>query len=154
LIIYIFLYITGGNKLNKEITKYEVIPLILDACPSYLEKWNKYLAESDDEYEEGLLYLAVADFVRHFVELLSNNQREEFENIFEVIEKLHLQGDNYVKELATIGFLEDIKHSLINPDDTGLIKKYLRPESLKWWDNLDDFWCGKTGYVGGPKLNP
>jgi hypothetical protein len=146
--IYIFLYITGGNKLNKEITKYEVIPLILDACPSYLEKWNQYLAESDDEYE------AVADFVRHFLELLSNNQREEFENIFEVIEKLHLQGDYYVKELATIGFLEDIKHSLINPDDTGLIKKYLRPESLKWWDNLDDFWRGETRYVGGPKLNP
>jgi hypothetical protein len=33
------------------------------------------------------------------------------------------------------------------------VNVYLRPESLKWWDNLDDFWSGETGYVGGPKLN-
>lgn len=126
--------------------------LILVACPSYLGRWQKYLAESYEEHEEQLLYIDVANFADYLIKLLGSNETDEFENIFEVIELLHLRGDDYVKELATIGLLEDIQLSLTTPKERECIYKYLKPESKKWWNNLEDFFSGKTGYVGGPKL--
>lgn len=50
------------------------------------------------------------EFARHIIDLCKNNKTEEFASIFYAIERLHLEGDEYVKEAATIGLLEGIQN--------------------------------------------
>jgi len=61
--------------------------------------------------------------------------------VFDVIETLHLNGDSYVREAATVGLLEDIQnnsgHRAVDP---AVFVMYLKPESLRWWNKLNDFW--------------
>jgi hypothetical protein len=138
--------------MENQIKKQEVMKLILKACPSYQERWEKYYEDSYSDGDEQLLYIDLGDFAHHIVDLYKSNKMDEFPNIFEVIEQLHVSGDEFVKEAATIGLLEGIQnvfsHIGINPN---VFYKYLNRESLLWWNNLNDFWDGKTQFVGGDK---
>jgi hypothetical protein len=68
-----------------------------------------------------------------------------------VIELLYTDGDYFVKGAATIGLLEDIQNLALGDDITpDVFKQYLKPKTLNWWNSPDDFWNGKTKYVGGP----
>ena len=51
---------------------------------------------------------------------------------------MHVVGDDYVRELATIGFLEDLQianlhHDGTQPDD---FVPNLKPVSLWWWEEV------------------
>lgn len=136
-----------GNK----ITKIEVMPLLLNACPSYKKRWEEYVQDNYEHEDEQLLYIDLADFATHVVDLYKQNNLSEYPKIFDVIELLHLNGDDFVEGAATIGLLEDLQIRLeTNEINTTVFKKYLKPESLKWWNHLNDFWDGKTKFVGGP----
>jgi hypothetical protein len=128
------------------ITKEKVMPLLLNACPSFTEKWQKHLAYWENA---NSLYHDLAEFNGHLFELFINNLIGEFSAVFEVVEKLHLEGDDYVKEAATIGLLEGIQNlagnSGVNSEE---FRQYLKPETAKWWQQLNDFWDGKIPYVG------
>ncbi|MBA3334477.1 MAG: hypothetical protein H0T08_02580 [Acidobacteria bacterium] len=76
---------------------------------------------------------------------ISINQTTEFENVFEIIENLHLDGEHYVKEAATIGLLEALQNNL--RDEAEKFVKYLKPDSLKWWNELNKFWNGEIKFV-------
>ncbi len=123
----------------------QTIPLFLEACPSFGEKWKQHRAFYGDE---DLLYVDLGKFAHHLVELHRVGRRDEFPAVFEVIERLHLEGDAYVKESATIGMLEDIQNVVrncdVNPEEFSV---YLKPESMKWWRRLNDFWDSKIAYV-------
>ncbi|WP_425415833.1 DUF7674 family protein [Paenibacillus tianmuensis] len=59
-------------------------------------------------------------------------------------EDLHIIGDEYVREAATIGLLEAIQNLSSDSDlDPDVFKPYLKSESLKYWNLLNDFWEGK-----------
>ena len=122
------------------------MPLLLEACPSFTDKWKEHRAYWR---EEESLYLGLGEFARHLVELHSGGQINEFPAVFDVVERLHLEGDDFVKEAATIGLLEGIQNLAggqgIDPE--GFVR-YLRPLSAKWWGELNDFWGGKIPYVG------
>ena len=78
------------------------------------------------------------------MELQRTHRIEEFPAVFDVIERLHLEGDPYVKEAATIGALEGIQNVAgntgVDPDE---FVQYLQPESAKRWQELNDFWNAK-----------
>ncbi|ODG92716.1 hypothetical protein BED47_18750 [Gottfriedia luciferensis] len=134
----------------KDIKKYEVMNLLIHACPSYKKRWENYLKDNYEDNEGPLLYNDLSDFARHLADLYSKGNFEEFPKVFDVIERLHTDGDEEVQEAATIGLLEDLQNLGINPNPDGM-KKYLHSVSLKWWNDLEDFWNGYTEYVGGPK---
>src|SRR3546814_400719 len=75
------------------------------------------------------------------IEQLISGTTAEFEAVFDVVERWHCEGDPYVKEAATIGFLEGIQN---NSGHFGLdprrFEPWLRPESRRWWDKLSRFW--------------
>ena len=116
--------------------------MILTACPSFQEMWDK----SEDK---ELLYVVMGDLARHLLTLYETGRAEEFGPLCEVIEKLHTNGDGFVRELATIGILEAIQNvwscTATNPEG---FCRFLLPESRKWWKELNDFWAGKIPYVG------
>jgi hypothetical protein len=128
------------------ITQEQVMPLLLEACPSFTEKWEECSSVSG---EEQLLYLDLAEFARHLVEMHSTNQTGEFSAVFGTVEGFHLEGNDFVKEATVIKLLEGIQqiaeHSGIDPQE---FVPYLRPNSIKWWQQLNDFWEGKIRYVG------
>ncbi|MFA4137720.1 MULTISPECIES: hypothetical protein [unclassified Brevibacillus] len=126
------------------IQKHEVIELFLSACPSYKERWLHFVSETYDDSEEHLPYIDVSDFAQHVDELYQQQKLTEFPMIFEVLEMLHINGDDYVKELATIGFLE----SLLGCEISSSIECFLMPISLKWWISLNKFMSGESRYVG------
>jgi len=111
--------------------------LNLEACPSFQEMWDK----SDDQ---DLLYIVMGDLARHLLALHQSGKTDEFVPLCEVIERLHLYGDVYVSELATIGILESIQnvwgHTKTDPEE---FCRFLLPESRKWWSELNDFWAGQ-----------
>jgi hypothetical protein len=124
-----------------------VMPLFLEACPSFAQPWAAYLSEST--YEEGLLYLDLAEVTHHVVELERRDQCAELPAVFAVVERLHLDGDAFVREAATIGFLETLQNYAGNTGvDPERFRRYLMPESVRWWDELDRFWSGESPYVG------
>lgn len=122
------------------------MPLLLQACPSFTESWKEHKAFYT---EEDLLYLDLAEYARHLVELYKSGQTGEFPEVFATVERLHLQGDDFVKEAAVIGLLEGIQNIAGNSGvDPELFFAYMEPTSRKWWQQLNDFWDGKIPYVG------
>ena len=124
------------------ITKSQVMPLLVQACPSYADRFRRYLADNYDDGEERLLYCELGDFAHYLCDLLERGTDSEFIAVFEVIESLHLDGDDFVKEAATIGMLEGLQNVSGWRDSIGpeSFEKYLGVESHKWWDELNGFW--------------
>lgn len=93
------------------ISRDEVIPLLLEACPSFRPIWEKEVKDGINLEDDGtrLYYVGAGDFAHHLVSLVKAGQLEEFAAVLAVFERLHLEGDDYVKELATIGYLEGLE---------------------------------------------
>jgi hypothetical protein len=127
------------------ISKTQVIPMLLEACPSFRTAWDEHRTE----YGDDLLYVALGDFARHLLHLHQHDQTESFTAVAGVVERFHIEGDGDVQEAATIGLLEAIQNNWEhNNTDTELFASRLLPESRKWWDELTAFWRGERRYVG------
>ena len=125
----------------------QVIPLILEACPSFRETWD----QSDDQ---ELLYVIMGELAHHLLSLYCDTRTDEFGPLCEVIERLHTDGNGFVRELATIGFLESVQNVWSHSDtDSEDFYRFLLPESRKWWRELNDFWAGKIPCVGDGMRN-
>lgn len=129
----------------KIVNRKEMLPLLVKACPSFSDKWKEHKQEYNDE-KDYLPYVALGECARHLIDLENLNQTEEFEAVFEVVERLHIEGDSFVKEAVTIGFLESLQNNLENNEVSFI--KYLKPESLKWWNELNKFGNGEIKFVG------
>lgn len=135
------------------ITREGVEALLLQACPSFVDnpdrlEWHKDW-DSDPE-QEPPLYLLVADFIRHLTRLNAEGKRNEFDMVFALIDDLHRHGDDYVKALATVGFLEDLQNTNLHPEGSRPedFIPYLRPVSRWWWEEVELFWEGKVVPIG------
>ena len=107
------------------ITKDQVAPMILKACPSFQDTWDKSI-------DKELLNVVMGDLARHLLSLFQRGVTDEFEPICEVIEHFHTNGDVFVRELATIGLLEGIQNNWANNDqDPEVFVEFLLPESRK-----------------------
>lgn len=126
--------------MRKMITKEQVIPTILKACPFYKETWEKHL----EFYEEELLFVFVPDLVNSVTELDKENKQQEILSIFEVIEKLLVEGDESVKNLIEVGVLEDFRH--IFGQDFEKFSKYLLPNSFEFWRSVPERELDKIKY--------
>jgi len=132
------------------IAKEKMLPMIVEACLSFAEKWRNHKQDYHDE-KDFLPYIALGEFARHLIELKSQNQTNEFGKVFETIERLLIEGDDYVKEAITIGFLEGLQNNA--KEDAEKFVQYLKPVSLKWWNEVNKFWNAEIKYVGETFIN-
>jgi hypothetical protein len=127
------------------IAKEQMIPLLLEVCPAF----QPTLDEHRQYYGEEILYVVLGDFASHLLQLHLQHQTESFPAVALVIERLHVKGNYNVREAATIGLLESIQNvrsgAGVDPESFG---RYLLPVSLKLWKSLNDFWDGKSKFVG------
>lgn len=116
----------------------EVMPLVLAASPSFTHIWDP---EENLDQGRRLLYIDVADFVRHVSRLVEAGEVSESPAIAELIERLHIEGDHFVRELATVGLLESF-----HPESPFVA--WLLPKSRRWWDRLERIWNGDVDALG------
>jgi hypothetical protein len=105
---------------------------------------NKFTGFSIDSEYEDLPYIVAVDFVKYILNNFIANNTDEVIKCFDFIESLYLYGTDKTKELATIGFLEDLQNMLLN---YRLFKEYkiietnfLGKETKKLWKKLECFW--------------
>lgn len=133
------------------ITRNEMFAPMLEADPSFSGQWQAFLADYPDEPELPQ-YIALGELAMHMIDRMCRGDVANFDKVFEVVELWHTDGDGYVQEAATIGFLESLQNRLVGNDgirgEGGVhasnFEPYLRTESRKWWDKLYRFWEGGT----------
>ena len=124
--------------------KEDIIPELLRACPSFAPIWHAL-----DSEERELLYPRLGDFARHLLVLKREGREEALRAAAKFIERMHVEGDDYVREAATIGVLEGIQNTWGHAgEEADAFKAYLGDESRRWWDSLIRFWEGNIPYVG------
>ena len=121
------------------IEKDEMLELAVKACPSFKPAWEEFLDDWKDE-KDLPLYLALGDLSRHISSIIETAQNSELKELFEVVERWHIEGSSYVKEAATIGLLEGLQ----GQSNATSIEPYLLPESKKCWDKVNEFWENGT----------
>jgi hypothetical protein len=117
---------------------------LLDACPSFQPAWQRFMDDWGAERDLPL-YIALGDLAVHLLELLVLGKTSNFNAVFEVVERWHVDGDFYVREAATIGLLEGIQNvaSHRTPDRSEEFVHWLRPVTRKWWFKLIAYWNGE-----------
>jgi hypothetical protein len=80
------------------------------------------------------------------VEQLDAGATQNFEAIFDVVERWHCEGDSYTKEAAMNGLLEGIQNISLNRGiDPRRFESWLKPLSKRSWDSLNRAWNGEDG---------
>ena len=122
------------------ITKSEMIPLLLEACPSFAPRWQTFVEERQGKVDLPH-YLIFGDLVRHLSAQLKGGQTSEISAFFQGVERLILEGDEYVSEAAVVWILEDLQnpalHSGTKPEQ---FVPYLGEDSKYWWTKVERFW--------------
>ncbi|HMS87787.1 MAG TPA: hypothetical protein PKE56_05055 [Acidimicrobiales bacterium] len=121
----------------------DVIPLLLKAMPSFAAAWDE--SENVDDGER-LLYLDAGDFIRHLVHKHLTHEVEEFPAAFAVVERLVVEGDDYVRNLGVIGFLEGLQMMTVTAagiDPEEAFRPLVGPVSERWWERINRFWGGE-----------
>jgi len=123
------------------------MPLILQACPSFLPTWRKIkddLYLEDDGSRSG--YGDSWEVARHVVELQRTHQVAELPAVFSVMERLRTEGDDYVQTLAWAGYIEDVQNAALRPPAVPLeaFEPYLADQSARDWHRLIAEWSRKT----------
>lgn len=128
------------------IVKSQMLPLLINACPSFSPTWQEMNIERGQD--EPLVYIELGEFARHLVKLYLQGQTAEFAEVFDLVERFHLAGDDYVQNAAVIGLLEDIQNIAGNRKiDQEVFVRYLKPISVAWWQSLNRFWSGQSASV-------
>ena len=123
------------------ISKTDMMKTLLAASPSFAGEWETFEREWPGDSEDRPLYLALSAYARHVIALLEAEDVGQLRRVFDAVELLHVEGDAYVREAATVGLLEGLQNTnLHRTTEPGQLRPFLRPESARWWDRLDSFW--------------
>src|SRR4051812_27597048 len=91
------------------ICKEEMIPMLLDACPGFRQRWEEYLARWDGE--PAGLYNDIGEFVSYLLEIYKDGETDHLQAAFNMLERFLVEGDAATKEYAEIGFIENLQIS-------------------------------------------
>jgi hypothetical protein len=118
----------------------------LRMCPDFKATWDEHLAYWRDQ-ERGD-YIDIAEFARFLVDCYAHQKTERFPEIFGEVERLLTQGNAKVRELVSIGLLEDIQ-TIASHHDFGseVFVHWLGPTSRQAWYEIAKMWEGKESLM-------
>jgi hypothetical protein len=130
------------------ITRRDMFEPLLVALPGFHPTWQAFVDEWTDNPNNqfdgpGELpnYLLLGDLARYLLELVDAGRTSDVERALRVVERWLLEGDPYVKEAATLGFIETLQNNL---QHTGVpeapLVSLLGPEGRLWWNKVNAFW--------------
>jgi hypothetical protein len=121
----------------------EIMPLLLQACPTFRDRWELFLADWGEEEPEK--YTSAGEFALYIMDLYDTGNEEELSAAFEAIESLMRDGDAEVKNIAAVGILEDLQN-LGSHREHGYVvfESWLGRQSEEAWRDLERVWDGKS----------
>jgi len=127
----------------KETEEAEIIPRFLEICADFRKQWEEHL-EYWGKDERGM-YNDIAEFAHFIVDSYKDGKTEKFPEVFKQIESYLVNGDEKVKEIISIGLLEDIQN-IASHEEHGyeVFEKWLGPVSKKYWKEIEALWQGKS----------
>jgi len=119
-------------------TKYDIIPMLLQACPGFRPQWDAYIAGREIPL---LVYIDIGEFVSYLVDSYKNGELDAIRPAFEILERLLLEGDSETQECAVIGFIEDLQNAALRElFGSEAFVPFLHPRSLVAWNQVNEFW--------------
>ena len=124
------------------ITKSQVIPLLLEASPSFQPAWQKHVAYWNGQ--EAGCFNDAAEFARLLVVSFERGDTSEFPAVFATIEEILNEGDSQARDVAAIGILEDLQTIGSNHScGADVFVQWLGPTSHAAWAQIARMWEGK-----------
>jgi hypothetical protein len=126
------------------IAKAAMFKPMLAALPSFISAWDD-LVKEEAAFSADLgevdrpvpIYRGLECLSAHLAKSLDGKQSRDLDRAFDIIEQWIVDGDPYVKEAATIGLFERIKHAKGPKSSFKMqFRDCLRPASRKTWDAL------------------
>jgi hypothetical protein len=119
----------------------QVIPMLLESCPTFQSLWWEHLEEWPDHTPSRghSHYLDVNAFAQYLKSRLGAGITDEFSAAFAAIERMMTDGDDDVRQLLTIGLFEDLS------DSSEMAAQFLRwagPYTRAGW-----YWVNGVRYV-------
>jgi hypothetical protein len=90
------------------ITKSEVMPLLLEACPGFQSAWQEHRASWDGE-ETGAFNDA-SESAHYLVGSYERGDTSEFSSAFSTLETIFAEGNQEARDVAGIGVLEGLQN--------------------------------------------
>lgn len=120
----------------------EIVPAFLKACPGLESVWEREREDARDG-EERLYYIEMGIIARYLTDLLKAGGEAVLARAFGLIEECLETGSARVRELLTIGVLEDVQTIALNHNlDIRRFEQWLGPRSLEAWHALLRAWEG------------
>ncbi len=115
---------------------------LVAACPEFAPQWQEFQDDWRDEPDESPVYVPLAAFARHLIAKLERGETADLPAVFDAVERLHVEGDEFVREAATVGLLEGLQNLNLHSRGTTpeQFRPYLGPQTARWWDKLEAFW--------------
>ena len=102
------------------ITRTQMLPLLVEACPSYEADWKQFVTDYADD-PGPFFYIAITQFSRCLSRALASGDRETMGRVFDLLERFITDGDAEVQEAAVVGIIKNLQnanlHDVTVPDD-------------------------------------
>jgi hypothetical protein len=129
------------------IDKDEMMRLILDTCPALVPLWGEWCDEFKDDAEDPPIFTFLHEVAAQLEGMLEDGDEEGIRRVFELVERLNVEGDRDVQMYATLGIIENTQ-SLAGMEDGDMVPigpkfvPYLGPVSKTRWDRVEAMWAG------------
>jgi hypothetical protein len=126
--------------------RHQVIPLFLERCPGFLPTWKKHKALWQGQ--EAGIFNDLGEFATYIVDSYEAHDIGPVVAAFEIAEQLLSDGDEEVRGVAEIGFLETVQIIASNrPFGPEVFTQWLGPKSKDAWAEIIEMWRGKRSLM-------
>src|SRR3954471_10455856 len=125
----------------------EMIRLVLEACPDLAPAWDEWRNEFKDDPEGPPMFTFLHEVASLVEEMLRDDDFDGVRCVFDLVERLNVEGDRDVQMYATLGILENVQ-SLAGMEGDDIVPlgpkfvPYLGPVSKKRWERVEAMWAG------------
>jgi len=135
----------SSNTNQETITRDGALETLISVFPNLKWQWESYKETEYQNYdEERLDYVDIGEVIRYIVEKKKCNDTSRFDEFFNRVETILVNGDDYAKEFMVIGLLEGIQNVCgFDVDYYSGFNDWLKPETKRAWEELIDFWEGE-----------
>jgi hypothetical protein len=124
------------------ITKPQIMPMLLEACPGFQTAWQRHL-ESWGGEEPGT-YNDASEFAHYLVDSYEGGVTSEFPAAFATLETIFADGDQEARDVAGVGVLESLQNICSNHScGSDVFIQWLGPLSRSAWAQIEKMWEGK-----------
>ena len=125
----------------------EVMPRLVAEFPTFRPRWEKHLEWWKGEPAGN--YNDIAEFV-HFVvqDLYPSGNTEDLQHAFDLMENWLVNGNENLRGLITIGFLETLQNAASwQTFGREAFIPFLGPQCRQAWNEIERTWAGKTSLM-------